>query len=61
MHRPVWVAHGSFIKGLHTTKNTASGNTNGGGRFSTVDLFKVGCFVIKVKIFKYEKELIWTS
>ncbi len=24
MHRPVWVAHSSFIEGLHTTKNTAS-------------------------------------
>ncbi len=24
MHRPVLVAHNSFIKGSHTTKNTAS-------------------------------------
>jgi len=25
MHRPVSVAHSSFVEGLHTTKNTASG------------------------------------
>ncbi len=25
MHRPVQVAHNSFIEGSHTTKNTASG------------------------------------
>jgi hypothetical protein len=25
MHRPVYVAHNSFIEGSHTTKNTASG------------------------------------
>jgi hypothetical protein len=25
MHKPVYVAHSSFIEGLHTTKNTASG------------------------------------
>ncbi len=24
IHRPVWVAHSSFIEGSHTTKNTAS-------------------------------------
>ncbi len=27
MHRPVKVAHSSFIEGLHMTKNTASGQT----------------------------------
>ncbi len=28
MHRPVYVAHSSFIKGSHTTKNMASGSNN---------------------------------
>jgi hypothetical protein len=37
MHRPVYVAHSSYIEGLHTTKNTAYGQRRGKKRSYDAD------------------------